>query len=87
MAAKRFFYFEHPLRASSWHVESMRELMDCDEVLSVTLHRDGRLVPAMEPTRVITNLSSIAESINKKCNEFPRVFLTGSTYLYGILFP
>ena len=72
MAAKRHFYFEHPLRASSWQLDSVRELMECDEVYSVTVHR-----AAMEPTRVITSLSCIAEAIGTKCTDVLQSVLDG----------
>ena len=73
----RYFYFEHPLAASSWQLDSLSGLMTTEGVENVVVHmcrfnlrsRDsvGDDGLSKKPTRVLTNLPSLAESINKKC--------------------
>ena len=72
----RYFYFEHPLTASSWQLEELAGLRDQEDVIDVVLHMCQLNLRAIEsegegvakkPTRVLTNLPSLAESISRKC--------------------
>ena len=72
----RYFYFEHPLIASSWQLPCLAGLMEEDDVIKVVVHmcqfslqaRDAEWLGfAKKPTRVLTNLPSIAESIGRTC--------------------
>ena len=76
MRPGRFFYFEHPLSATSWAVvDDLIRLRATDGVEGVVLHmcqfglmskdQDGP-GPAKKPARVLTNLPCVA-GINKKC--------------------
>ena len=77
MAGGRYFYFEHPLSATSWAViDELVELREMIEVQSVVLHmcqfgltsRDSEGPGlAKKPTRVLTNLPSVAGMIDRKC--------------------
>ena len=72
----RFFYFEHPLTASSWSMPELCRLREHSEVEDIVLHmcafglraedREG-VGLAKKPTRVLTNMPSIAASINRRC--------------------
>ena len=72
----RYFYFEHPLTASSWQLPCLAGLMEKEDVINVVVHmcqfnlqaRDSEGIgSAKKPTRVLTNLPSIAESIGRTC--------------------
>ena len=72
----RFFYFEHPLSATSWQLTSLSKLMHNPEVQGVVVHmcqfgrqanKGGEGEFAKKPTRVITNMPSIASGINRTC--------------------
>ena len=70
--AGRFYYFEHPLGASSWNLTQLRQLLEKPTWYSVVVHmcrfglktRNGGF--AKKPTRILTNLASIAEIV-KQC--------------------
>ena len=72
-AAGRFYYFEHPLGASSWGLTDLRRLREKATTYSVAVHmcqfdlrtRNGGL--AKKPTRILTNLVTIAEKVNRQC--------------------
>ena len=73
---QRFFYFEHPLAASGWRLPDLMKLKDEDDVIDVVLHMCQFHLQAVDaegiglakkPTRVISNLPSIAESISRQC--------------------
>ena len=77
MAGGRFFYFEHPLSATSWRVvEELVRLRETEGVESVVVHMcqfgltasdgDGPGL-AKKPTRILTNMKCLAEMINRKC--------------------
>lgn len=75
MNAGRYFYFEHPLSASSWNLEDLVRLR---EIESVMVHMcqfglgswdDLGWGLVKKATRVITNLPSLASSINRRCNQ------------------
>ena len=72
----RCFYLEHPLTASSWRMPEMEELRMAEYVHDVVLHmcRFGLKStdstsqgPVKKPTRVITNMESIAGYLNRQC--------------------
>ena len=72
----RFFYFEHPLTVSSWTLEDLANLRDRHDVEDVVLHMcafgltsedgdgDGLV---KKPTRVLTNLPSVATALSRRC--------------------
>ena len=72
----RFFYFEHPLSAKSWDIPELWLLSQRYDAESVVLHmcrfgleaedQDGSGL-VKKPTKVLTNLSSIASAIDKQC--------------------
>ena len=72
----RFFYFEHPLSAKSWDLKDLIRLRETDGVDSVVVHmcsfglgswdKQGWGL-AMKPTRILTNMPSIASSLNRRC--------------------
>ena len=72
----RFFYLEHPLTASSWRMPELAELRDAEDVYDVVLHAcrfdlkstdDIGEGLVKKPTRVITNMGTIAGMIDRQC--------------------
>ena len=77
MVKRRFFYFEHPLSASSWNMVELAELLNNPEVANIVLHMcafglesdDAEGIGLVKkPTRVLTNMPSIASAIDRQCS-------------------
>ena len=77
MAHRRFFYFEHPLTATSWSMPELGGLRGHADVIDVVLHmcafglraedREG-VGLAKKPTRILTNMPSIAAALDRQCS-------------------
>ena len=74
----RYFYFEHPLTASSWTMPELQDLMGQMDVESVVLHMCAFGLTSSDalgeglvkkPTRVLTNMPGIATALDRKCSE------------------
>ena len=72
----RFFYLEHPLTASSWRMPELAGLRDAEDVFDVVLHACQFGLKSTDslgeglvkkPTRVITNMASIAGMLDRQC--------------------
>ena len=66
----RSFYFERPMRASSWTVTDFADWMMCNHVETVLLHMYAFNLTAraefeeglvLKPTRILTNMPCLAE--------------------------
>jgi len=77
MRGGRKFVFEHPLCATSWKLECLRDLRDEAGVHQVTAHQcayglvsqDAHgVAAAMKPTRFLTNGGAIAEKLQRRCS-------------------
>ena len=77
MARGRFFYFEHPLTASSWTMPELEKLQSMSGVEDVVLHMCSFGLTATDcdgdglvkkPTRVLTNMPSIASALDRRCS-------------------
>ena len=73
-----FFYFEHPLTASSWTMPELDQLRSRSDVEDVVLHMCSFGLSATDgvgeglvkkPTRVLTNMPSIASALDRRCSE------------------
>ena len=73
----RHLDFEHPLAASSWQLPSFEGLLNDEDVANVVVHMCQLNLSSVDesgkglckkPTRVLTNLPSIAESLGRKCS-------------------
>ena len=77
ISKERFFYFEHPLTASSWSMPELDKLRSRIEVEDVVLHMcsfgltatdgDGEGL-VKKPTRILTNMPSIASGLHQRCS-------------------
>ena len=74
--AGRYFLHEHPISATSWSEEIIREVCDLDGVLTaladqckfgLTSPLSGGQGELMKPTRFMTNSLCIAQSMNRRC--------------------
>ena len=74
--AVRGFLFEHPMHAESWNTPKLAELRQADGVMDVKLDmcRFGLTTtkgfPALKPTLLITNLESLATTLQRRCDGF-----------------
>ena len=77
MARGRFFYFEHPLTATSWTMPELDGLRSRKHVEDVTVHmcafgldaEDAEGVGLVKkPTRILTNMPSIATALDRRCS-------------------
>ncbi len=87
MSLRRGFIFEHPLNASSWHQESLANLINDPRVWTVEVHMCAYGLYAvdevgeglvMKPTRIFTNIEPVAQSLTSGCCGYHRrVHLVG----------
>ena len=79
LEACRFFLHEHPSTAASWDEEHMSQLCSDPRVLSVTSHQcefglttpgpDGQPMPALKPTRWISNSRHMILRLSRRCSK------------------
>ena len=77
MEQGRLFLHEHPLSATSWGLEVMRDLAEDPRVHKVCAHQcmlglksvgdDGVERPSQKPTGFLTNSRALAERLDVKC--------------------
>ena len=79
MAKGKYFLHEHPATALSWKEEEIAALASKPSVHLVTMHQcqyglvtpshdePGKMVPALRPTKWLTNSSIMASQLDKKC--------------------
>ena len=72
----RYFYIEHPLTASSWRMPELEALRAAEDVFDIVLHACRFGLKSVDsqgeglvkkPTRVITNMGSLAGKIDRQC--------------------
>ena len=78
----RLFYYEHPLTATSWSMPALDGLRQRKEVENVVLHmcafdlmaedQEGSGL-AKKPTRVLTNMPSVATALARRCSDDHRL--------------
>ena len=75
------FYLEHPLTASSWRMPGLEALRAAEDVFDIVLHACRFGLNSIDclgeglvkkPTRVITNMASIAGHIDRQCTGYHR---------------
>ena len=76
MRKGRFFYFEHPLTATSWNLDELWDILQENDVEAVIVHmcRFGLIARdehgeglVRKATKIATNLPSIASAVNLRC--------------------
>ena len=76
MSKGRLFYFEHPLSATTWALEEVANLRNRKDVEDITVHMCQFGLQARDeegpglvkkPTRILTNMPSIATAVDRQC--------------------
>ena len=74
----RYFVHEHPQSATSWEVDSIRDLVDHEDAIKIVADQcmfgltttiDGQVIPAKKPTGFLTNSWKVAERLSKRCDK------------------